>query len=187
MMSMSGKTGANSQMPTPEEIRRLLERILSSKQFANAPKKQKLLQLICETYLAGRADELNEYLIGYEVFNRNESYNPALDPIVRVGAHELRKKLESYYRGEGKNDEIIIEIPLGSYIPIFTRRLPPPETIEAAKTVRPAPVSTKQSWNIRQSLIGAAFALLIITIVLLVYSNRRLREQTKAGVQQKEL
>jgi len=187
MMSMSGKTGANSQVPTSEEIRRLLERILGSKQFANAPKKQQLLQLICDTYLAGRADELSEYLIGYEVYHRNESYNPALDPIVRVGAHELRKKLEHYYDGEGKNDEIIIEIPLGSYIPIFTRRLPLPEPIEPVKIVRAAPVSTVPIGIIWLSLIGLAVAILIITIVLLAVSNRRLREQTTEVVQRKEL
>src|SRR5262245_54239695 len=97
--------------PTGEEVRQLLERILSSRQFANAPKKQKFLQLVCDAYLTGRAGELNEYMIGYEVFDRDKTYNPALDPIVRVGAHELRKKLERYYKSEGQNDQILLEIP----------------------------------------------------------------------------
>jgi len=61
-------------------------------------------------------------MVGCEVYNRDKDYNPALDPIVRVGAHGLRKKLEAYNNGEGKDDEIILEIPVGSYIPIFSRR-----------------------------------------------------------------
>jgi hypothetical protein len=186
-MLAAGTTGAASPAPTAEEIQRLLGRILSSKQFANAPKKQKFLQLICETYMAGRADELNEYLIGYEVFNRHDTYNPALDPIVRVGAHELRKKLEHYYKSEGKNDEILLEIPVGSYIPIFTRRPLTQETIEPAATARVAPVSPARLGIAWITLIGLAFALLIIAVILLASSNRRLRQQIKEGIPQKEI
>src|SRR5262245_33165094 len=88
----------------PEEVRQTLENILHSKHFAHAPKKQKFLQLICDYYLNGRAGELNEYLIGRDVFERDDSYNPAADPIVRVGAHDIRKKLELYYQQEGAGD-----------------------------------------------------------------------------------
>jgi hypothetical protein len=186
-MLAAGTTGAASPAPTAEEIKGLLGRILRSKQFANAPKKQKFLQLICETYMAGRAGELNEYLIGYEVFNRHDTYNPALDPIVRVGAHELRKKLEHYYKSEGKNDEILLEIPVGSYIPIFTRRPLKQETIEPAQTVRATPVAPARLGITWITLIGLAFALLIIAVILLASSNRRLRQQIKEGVPQKEI
>jgi hypothetical protein len=84
-----------------EDVDQVLSRVLSSKYFANAPKKQKFLRLICDFYLNGRAGELNEYLIGREVFDRDEGYNPASDPIVRVGAHDVRKKLDLYYKGDG--------------------------------------------------------------------------------------
>ncbi len=186
-MLTAGITGAASPAPTAQEIRGLLERILSSKQFANAPKKQKFLQLICETYMAGRADELNEYLIGYEVFNRHDTYNPALDPIVRVGAHELRKKLEHYYKSEGKNDEILLEIPVGSYIPIFTRRPLASETIEPAQAPSAPPVSPIRLGMSWFTLIGLAFILLIVAVILLASSNRQLRQQIKEGVPPKEL
>jgi hypothetical protein len=104
-----------------EDVDRVLSRVLSSKYFANAPKKQKFLRLICDFYLNGRAGELNEYLIGREVFDRDEAYNPASDPIVRVGAHDVRKKLDLYYQRDGANDEIRLDIPIGSYEPIFIR------------------------------------------------------------------
>jgi hypothetical protein len=102
-----------------EEVRQALSSVLKSRHFVHAPKKQKFLRLICDFYLDGRAHELNEYLIGREVFDRNEDYNPAADPIVRVGAHDIRKKLELYYQQEGANDEIRLDIPIGSYEPTF--------------------------------------------------------------------
>src|SRR5687767_11369425 len=107
MRTTVGKAYEAPQEPTADEVRQALERILRSKHFAHAPMKQRFLQLICEAHISGRAADLNEYLIGFEVFGRDKSYNPALDPIVRVGAHELRKKLEYYYRSEGESDEIL--------------------------------------------------------------------------------
>jgi hypothetical protein len=83
--------------------------------------KQKFLRLTCDFHLKGRGGELNEYLIGREVFDRDDSYNPATDPIVRVGAHGVREKLALYYQKEGLDDEFRIEIPVGSYEPVFIR------------------------------------------------------------------
>src|SRR5262245_34080325 len=96
-----------SQAPSKAEVRETIRRILASRHFVNALTKQRFLQLLCDYYLDGRASELNEYMIGCELYDRDENYNPALDPIVRVGAHGLRKRLEAYYKGEGKNDELI--------------------------------------------------------------------------------
>src|SRR5215216_1455079 len=110
----------------PDDVRRALERILTSKHFVNAHKKKKFLRLICDFYVEGRAQELNEHMLGYDVFDRESSYNPSDDPIVRVFAHEIRKKLEAYYKNEGANDPVRLEIPAGSYQPVFTRYLPEP-------------------------------------------------------------
>src|SRR5262245_20738275 len=113
----SGQTPPASQ----EEMRRALDRVLNSKHFVHAPMKQKFLRLACDFHLSGRGGELNEYLIGREVFDRDDSYNPATDPIVRVGAHSVREKLALYYQREGADDAIRIEIPVGSYEPAFIR------------------------------------------------------------------
>jgi hypothetical protein len=102
-----------------EEIRRTLDRILNSKHFSQAPKKRKFVQLICDYYLAGRAKEINEHLIGLEVYERSDRYSPAEDPVVRVAAHDVRKRLEQYYLHEGRGDEVRLEIPIGSYEPVF--------------------------------------------------------------------
>lgn len=172
--------GKERQNPSPEEVRQALKRILSSKHFAHAPMKQRFLQLVCEAYIHGRTADLNEYLIGFEVFGRDKTYNPALDPIVRVGAHELRKKLEDYYRSEGKSDEFLLDIPVGSYIPIFTRRsvLPGPATESQGTDVSP-PASFVRSGKIWIATLGLATVSLIIIAGILAYSNRQLRRQSE--------
>src|SRR4030095_129591 len=101
----------------PDEVRGTLERILNSKYFVNAHKKKEFLRLICDFHLNGRRHELKEYILGYEVFARDNEYNPSGDPIVRVFAHEIRKKLENYYNTEGSSDPIRLAIPAGTYQP----------------------------------------------------------------------
>src|SRR5262245_57582780 len=113
--------GGQAHQATKEEMRQALDRVLNSKHFVHAPMKQKFLRLTCDFHLSGRGAELNEYLIGREVFDRDDSYNPATDPIVRVGAHGVREKLALYYQKEGADDEIRIEIPVGSYEPVFIK------------------------------------------------------------------
>jgi hypothetical protein len=160
-----------------------MDRLLSNKRFANAPMKRRFIQLICKAYLDGRAEELNEYMIGCEVFGRNNSYNPALDPIVRVGAHELRKKLESYYKDEGKNDDILLDVPIGSYIPVFTRRTHAPEIVETPEIDPPVPIpipiSITDSINHRQIFIRIGLGVLVSAMMILVYLNWQLRQQIK--------
>src|SRR5690349_21854926 len=123
----------------PDEIRLALERLLRSKYFVNAHKKQKFVRLICDYYLEGRAQELNEHILGYDVFGRDNSYNPSNDPIVRVFAHEIRKKLEAYYVNEGAADPVRLEIPAGSYQPVFTRQVVPQASEESEAPLDEAP------------------------------------------------
>src|SRR5262245_19986355 len=159
--------GTGSAPPTAEEVRQLLERILRSRQFSNAPKKQKFLQLICEAYLDGRVGELSEYSIGFQVFDRKETYDPALDSIVRVGAHEVRKKLERYYKSEGKSDDILLEIPAGSYIPIFTRLKQDPEAIESTKAALSTPPSSGHIGRIGRTAGKTWITLLSLALIFL--------------------
>ncbi|HMF78542.1 MAG TPA: tetratricopeptide repeat protein [Bryobacteraceae bacterium] len=69
--------------------------------------------------LRGSADDLKEYVIGVEVFDRTTNYDPRLDPIVRVEARRLRLKLRQYYDQDGASDYIRIEIPDRGYAPAF--------------------------------------------------------------------
>ena len=116
---------------SPDEIRQAIRRISQSKYFVHAPKKQKFVQLISDYYLQGRTAELSEYLIGYEVFEKGTGYNPSTDPVVRVSAHDVRKKLEQYYQNEGATDPVRMLVPVGTYVPVFVRGAEPPAAPES--------------------------------------------------------
>ncbi len=142
--------------------------------------KRKFLRLVCEFYMSGRAGELNEYLIGREVFERNDTYNPAADPIVRVGAHDLRKKLELYYITEGALDEIRLDIPIGSYEPVFIRRIietAEPQPIAVPDPVFSAPPVGPRTLNKPLVVTIGIVALLLGVVILLLVSNRALQRQ----------
>lgn len=101
------------------------QKIVASRCFAAAGRLQHFLQFVVERTLKGEAAEVKEYCIGVHVFGRPpHTYNPAIDPIVRVQARRLRDKLQRYYETEGRRDDVILEIPLGSYIPGFRARRP---------------------------------------------------------------
>ena len=63
--------------------------------------------------------QLKEYTIATEVFGRRSDYDPRIDSVVRVQAGRLRTKLQEYYTAEGKNDQIVIDLPKGHYHPVF--------------------------------------------------------------------
>ncbi len=98
----------------------------------------RFLRFTVEKALEGAGDELKEYLIGAEVFDRRGEYDPRVDPIVRVEARRLRAKLETYYETEGRGDEILIEYPIGGYVPRISARQPVP-------AVKPAPASGEKN------------------------------------------
>ncbi|HKG23542.1 MAG TPA: hypothetical protein VKC34_16700 [Blastocatellia bacterium] len=168
--------------PDAEDVRRALDRILSSKYFVNAHKKKKFLQRICDFYLEGRAHELNEYILGYDVFGRDKSYNPSHDPIVRVFAHEIRKKLEIYYINEGAADPIRLEIPAGNYQPVFSRQVVEPAAEAIAESPLPAQPEPEAETNRRSVTIGMvamgiAIFCLAVALLLQVLSNRQMRQK----------
>ena len=85
-----------------------LEKVLAHELFARSERMGRFLRFTVERTLEGRSDELKEYLIGVEVFDRKGEYDPRVDPIVRVEARRLRSKLKAYYEGAGKSDSIEI-------------------------------------------------------------------------------
>jgi TolB-like protein len=98
-----------------EQIRRQLTCILASSVFAHSYRQSRFLSYIVQATLAGGADRLNQRVIGIEVFDRPESFDPVVDSVVRVGAGRLRFKLREYYEELGKSDRVCIELPKRSY------------------------------------------------------------------------
>jgi TolB-like protein len=107
-----------------EQVRAALDRVLAAPEFVNAARLSRFLRFAVEKSLAGAGSELKEYLLGVEVFDRGQDFDPRLDPIVRVEAGRLRGKLQEYYEGGGQGDPVRIVFRKGSYAPGFEAATP---------------------------------------------------------------
>lgn len=111
------------RVASPDAVRKQLSKILASEGFIHAGRMKRFLGFVVEETLAGRANQLCEYSIGVSVFERRESFEPGLDPIVRNDARRLRQKLLEYYLGARHTEELVIEVPKGGYVPVFRIRI----------------------------------------------------------------
>jgi hypothetical protein len=100
-------------------IREALSRILESPMFIQSDRLSRFLRFTVEATLAGDGEMLKEYSIGTEVYERNSSYHPSEDSIVRSEARRLRSRLKEYYDSVGKDDPVLIHYRPGSYVPAF--------------------------------------------------------------------
>ena len=100
-----------------EAIRQQVDRILHSGPFLQSPRRQRFLEYLVNETLAGRSERLKGYNIALEVFDRPETFDPMLHPLVRIEAARLREKLREYYDADGQRDPIRIELLKGSYTP----------------------------------------------------------------------
>ncbi len=124
---------------SPGEIHEHLERILSSKVFKNSARLQRFLRLAVERTLAGETNQLKEYAVGRDVFDRGADYDPRMDSIVRVEARRLRRKLREYYRVSETPQPLTIQFPRGSYMAQFSRGWHAPEL--SPKSPEPQPIA----------------------------------------------
>jgi len=106
----------------PSKVEGQLERVLGSVTFRQVDRLKRFLNFIVSEALAGRGDRLKEYVIGVQVFDKDSSFDPRADPIVRVQARRLRARLGRYYREEGGTDAVVIDLPKGGYAPVFKNR-----------------------------------------------------------------
>lgn len=121
--------------PPPAEIdtkivRDQLARVLASSAFRSSKRYPDFLRYTVERALAGETENMKERVLGVEVFGRDPSYDTSSDPVVRITAAEVRKRLEQYYRLNGHQSEVRIEFPRGSYVPEFNT--PQPEDMADA-------------------------------------------------------
>jgi hypothetical protein len=152
-----------------------MERLLKSRHFCNSKRYPALLEYIVRETLAGNADSLKERVLGMAVFHRSPDYDANADPIVRVTAGEIRKRLAQFYHEEGAGEPIYIDLRPGSYVPefclvarhaaearqpvdLFPVNVPLPVSVE---TMAPVAGAARQKWSWRVS------ALFLMTIALL--------------------
>ena len=157
----------DSSIPSRKEDRaaivQQLERLLQNPHFHKSKRFPVFLKFVVTEALAGRADNLKERTLGIEVFGKDPGYDTTDDPIVRVTAGEIRKRIAQYYQEPGHEHEIRVLLPPGSYVPQFCfpeeakAVATPPAPVLPAEASLPAPVVSADpkrvlSWG---TLIGA--------------------------------
>ena len=149
-----------------EALSAQVQRILQSNVFRTSEVHRNLLQYLADKSLAGEADSLKEYTVGLDVFQKPESYDPRQESTVRMHVARLRQKLAEYYRTEGADDPVIVELPKGGFRVVFETR----EVRPAPETVSAEPGRRGISWH-ELALAGA----LIIAAAVAYYNYNRLQ------------
>jgi hypothetical protein len=182
-------TAAISTSYTEEEKVRIqlqLDRVLGNVHFSNSRRFPSFLRFIVQEELEGRGDQLKERTLGVEVFGRDASYDTTSDPIVRVTAAEIRKRIAQYYQESGHADEIRISLPPGSYIPHFDKphadvspaspipvllNSPPSPAMPA--TYAPSLAAARGTKFSRSRIVAACAVLLLILTGAVIYQRSR--------------
>lgn len=170
-MQPAPNNAASPEPPTASEIRASLERVLASRCFDQAGRSSEFLRFVVEQSLAGAADRLKGYTIAVEVFGRPADFDAQSDPLVRVEAGRLRRRLLEYYAAEGQDDPLRIELPRGGYAPEFRRQSPP------ALAAAPAARSGARARRLRRR-IRAAIAVALVTAVVVLVASRAWYERS---------
>ena len=165
-----------------EEERAELQAVLRSPVFARSPALSHLLSYLCEKTFAGETDQIKEYSVALDVFDRQDSFDQDTDSIVRVQANRLRKRLSEYYAADGAAHAIHITIPVGQYVPVFQRIVQQSQTAGAREPEKSSPSSDHPRRNSRPYwLMGAAVLLLSALIVAAFWVGKRNRTQPVAA------
>jgi hypothetical protein len=104
----------------PLEAQASLARLLANESISRAPRVRAVLKFMIDALQEGKAETINEQVVGEAVFDRPTGYNPAEDNIVRVTIRHLRDRLEEFYRKEGCDEKYILTIPKGRYVPVLS-------------------------------------------------------------------
>jgi hypothetical protein len=162
-----------------------LDRMMKSRHFRNSRRYPAFLAHIVRHTLNGDLDSLKERILGIEVFKRAHDYDTGSDPVVRITAGEVRKRIALYYHDEGTEQELRIELPPGSYVPVFStpaNGTPVPDhsagawhgTTSGAPRCDPAQLETREgkSWPRgawKWTFAGAAVLLLLVAATAAIF------------------
>jgi len=105
-----------------EAIEEQLGRIFLHPDFSNSEILKKFLSFVVRETCSGHANRLKEYTIAVKALEKPASFDPQKNCIVRIHAVRLRRALSSYYNEMSLQDEIIIGLPKGKYVPVFMDR-----------------------------------------------------------------
>ena len=124
---------------TESEILDHLEEICATEDFRKSARCSGFLRYVVGETLAGRHDRIKAYAIAVSALGRDETFDPQIDPVVRIEASQLRRRLERYYLTGGAGSRIRIDLPKGSYVPSFSRPAQQTASVAANAVHRPVP------------------------------------------------
>ena len=175
-------------------VQQQLEHLLASSLFHSSKRYAQFLRFVVGRALEGQANELKERILGIEVFDRPATYDTNTDPIVRVTAAEIRKRLDQYYQDPKHSQEIRLFLRAGSYVPQFSWPGHPdgfPETSPVVASVgsdlvrSPAElVPAIVSRRTRISVSSRTVAILLAAVILCAASMVFWRETRTSSLQQ---
>jgi hypothetical protein len=145
------------------DARAQVERILQSKLFRTSEVLCHLFTYLADKSLDGTGDDLKEYTIGLDALGKPASFDPRQESVVRMHTARMRQKLSEYYRTEGTDDPVIVEMPKGGFKVTFEPRRPVAVPVEIPEPAR--------AWRPREIVLVGALA---ITISCAAYFMTRL-------------
>ena len=180
-------------VPTSEVERaavlRQMDRLLDSRHFRNSKRYPALLEYLIRETLAGNADSLKERLLGVAVFHRPADYDANADPVVRVTAAEIRRRIAQFYQEEGRTDSMYIGLRPGSYVPEFypvthaavglekpLAGLPEVDTLQPD----PLPAISKAGNKYQRLAIFSGVTAILIVAVTLLFLHWRTQDNQQA-------
>jgi hypothetical protein len=177
---MSGNVMPEVGSAAEVEKRELLARVLKSRCFRRAPKLREFLRFVCEKAIESDTAAIREQDVGCAVHQRPKDYSPSEDNIVRVEARNLRKKLDEYFETEGKDEPLTINIPTGTYVPLFVRRGASKRNQAGsglpAHAARPAPLVPARISFRTGAIWFAALALVIFATLMALHGRASRRD-----------
>ncbi len=158
-----------------------LDRILESRFFKNALRSRQFLEYVVRHKLEGPAEQLKERTIGTAVFQRSPGYATGEDPVVRVQAGEVRRRVEQYYQSLPSSSAVRIELQPGSYSPAFHWTSADSESVPERH--QPSPAQPHRFRISAYPAIFAAFLLLLVLGFVLIHNRPRVGESTPSVLQ----
>jgi len=163
---MREPNGTTAQ-PSAAQVKAELARVLGSSVFAQATRATEFLRFVVDETLAGRADRLKGYTIAVEVFGKPADFDAQSDPLVRVEAGRLRRRLIEYYHGEGRDDAVRIALPKNGYAPTFAAAPATAASAPSASSARRA----RRKLVLRGAALGGFLAALAVLVVWVTWDR----------------
>lgn len=162
-----------------EAERAELDAVLQSPLFTRTPTLTHLLSYLCEKTFAGQTDQIKEYSVALDVFDRQDTFDQDTDSIVRVQANRLRKRLNEYYASEGATHSLQISIPLGQYVPVFEKREAVSSGLPSLPEARAPAVSRTTPWLPGPKHIWAISGVGVLVFAIVAFAAFLGRERPK--------